>query len=201
MNELALLLGDGDDRLRMEDGIVMSVNPLTVKVGASSVAVAAVSLNPVANGAKVVVLTQGANRVVLGSTGVAQGVWLDWDGKARYGGSTTNMTSDGVYQYDGDFINCIIGWTLSGVNTGGDLVIDLPVAPIEPGVGNAHYQIGGGFIVDAGVGRYAFGVFTSDTALEAIGNRYADNGAISSSNPIAINTGDGGAVNLRYRWR
>lgn len=132
--------------------------------------------------------------------------WITWNSKFKCGGTTTNITSSGVYQYDGSYINVEMGVTFTGAITAGTISIDLPVPVIAmPNLSNEVVMLGQANGLSQGVahgpeGSVGYSGATPSSA--AIYDCSTSTGIAAWTNvfPWTWKNTDATAVIFRYRW-
>lgn len=183
-------------------GTVTAVSPLTVRLDLEITAVQtsyASTYFPVV-GDRVLVLVQGADRIVIGSATPNRTWTTGVTGTVTFG-ATTNVTSSRRHRVIDGMCEVEYGWTITGAVTAGTLFLNLPFGAIVPdGSSNADLQVGTFVIIDQGVTRYeGYCLVDTGNLAAAACVVYSTNASVTSSSPFAPGSTDGGSAVLRYR--
>ena len=156
-------------------GTVTQVSPLLVKVGAATTgqpcrnAIADV----IAVNDFVVVLLNGPDRIAISRVSPSGSV--AWNSKVLFGGSATNVTSNGRYRYlNAKTIEVQVGWKCTGAPTAGSLTVLLPVNASYPEIqatqAGCGVFIGPGYLQKNGGYGYPVMMLTTDGNNQASAN-------------------------------
>jgi hypothetical protein len=197
--------GQAAPTFAVQYGVVAAVSPaLTVTVGGSTVATPAVALEPYAPavGDYVATIDTEGARLVLGRVGTAlpRGSWQTWTPTVGQGIALTGTLSANAWRYDGDMIEGVFRFAITGGGTGAGSRLDftLPVAANPSTVPT----IGHGSAYDVATSyRYVCSIELVSSTVAGFSSDGVSTNFLGISPSVAFGNTDSCYARVRYRWR